>query len=273
MVYKSVNSLQSTIFEGKLAIVTGAANGIGNAICEAFINHGCNVVALDLLEEKLKENKRKIDTFIANNNLKNKFTIISADLIDEDAVKSAVFEVIKEYETINILVNTAGGVARQIHKPIEEIHKDEWEKVIDINLTSTFLMTKAVVSNMKKNKSGRIINISSGAGRSTSLTGIQAYASAKAAQIGFTRQMAQELGPFGITVNNVAPGFVLSNPSTQKQWDAMSEIEQNALIQKISLKRLGKAEDIASPVLFFASEYASYISGQTISADGGLQLF
>jgi 3-oxoacyl-[acyl-carrier protein] reductase len=85
--------------------------------------------------------------------------------------------------------------------------------------------------------------------------------------------MAQELGPYGITVNNVAPGFVLSNPATQKQWEKMSKVEQNMLIQKISLKRLGKAEDIANPVLFFASELANYVSGQTISADGGLQLF
>jgi 3-oxoacyl-[acyl-carrier protein] reductase len=271
--FESVNSLQSTLFQGKVALVTGAANGIGNAICEVFIKHGCNVIAIDLLGEKLLENKRKIDTFISDNKGKNKFSIISADLTDEISVENAVNDILNVYENINILVNTAGGVAGQIHKPIEEINKDEWEKIIDVNLTSTFLMTKAVASNMKNNKSGRIINISSGAGRSTSLTGIQAYASAKAAQIGFTRQMAQELGPFGITVNNVAPGFVLSNPSTQKQWDAMSEIEQNALIQKISLKRLGRSEEIAYPVLFFASEFAGYISGQTISADGGLQLF
>jgi 3-oxoacyl-[acyl-carrier protein] reductase len=270
---ESVNSLQSTLFESEVAVVTGAANGIGYAICEAFIRNGCNVVAIDLLEEKLLENKRSMDVVISENNFKNKFTTISADLTNEEAVKNAVSSVLNEYENINILVNSAGGVAGQIHKSIENIDKEEWEKIIDVNLTTTFLMTKAVVPSMKKNNNGRIINISSGAGRSTSLTGIQAYASAKAAQIGFTRQMAQELGPFGITVNNVAPGFVLSNPSTQKQWDAMSEPEQNALIQKISLKRLGNAWDIAYPVLFFASKYAGYVSGQTISADGGLQLF
>lgn len=270
---QSVNSLQSTFFKNKVVVVTGAANGIGNAICESFIKHGGNVIALDLLEEKLLENKSEMDSYIANHNLNNQFSVMQVNLTNEVEVKNAVAEIIREFHTIDVLVNTAGGVDGQVHKAIEEIQLQEWVRIMDINMTSTFLMTREVVPYMKKNMNGRIVNISSGAGRSTSLTGIQAYASAKAAQIGFTRQMAQELGPYGITVNNVAPGFVLSNPATQKQWRAMSEMDQHALIQKISLKRLGKAEDIAHPVLFFASEFANYVSGQTISADGGLQLF
>ena len=270
---QSVNSLQSTFFENKIIVVTGAANGIGNAICEAFIKHGGNVIAIDLLEEKLLENKREMDSYIVKYKLKNQFSVMQVNLINEVEVENSISEIIEKFSVIDVLVNTAGGVDGQSHKAIEEIQLHEWGKIMDINMTSTFLMTREVVPYMKKNRNGRIVNISIGAGRSTSLTGIQAYASAKAAQIGFTRQMAQELGPYGITVNNVAPGFVLSNPATQKQWEAMSETEQNALIQKISLKRLGRAEDIAHPVLFFASEFANYISGQTISADGGLQLF
>src|SRR5690606_657634 len=115
-------------------------------------------------------------------------------------------------------VNVAGGVAGQVHQPIEKVADDDWQKVIDINLKSTFYMVRAVVPHMKEAEYGRIVNISSGAGRSSSLTGIQAYTSAKAGQIGFTRQMARELGRFGITVNNIAPGFVLSNPATERQW-------------------------------------------------------
>ena len=120
---------------------------------------------------------------------------------------------------------------------------------------------------------GRIVNISSGAGRSVSLTGIQAYTSAKAGQIGFTRQMAHELGPFGITVNCIAPGFVLSNPSSEAQWDSYGEQGQAALVEGIALRRLGRAEDIADGVRWFTSDLASWVTGQTISIDGGHALF
>ena len=103
-----------------------------------------------------------------------------------------------------------------------------------------------------------------------SLTGIQAYASAKAAQIGLSRQLAHELGPFGITVNNIAPGFVLSNPTTQKQWESYGEQGQKELVDRIALKRLGSPDDIAHAVMFFASDYAGWITGQIISVSGGI---
>jgi Dehydrogenases with different specificities (related to short-chain alcohol dehydrogenases) len=122
---------------------------------------------------------------------------------------------------------------------------------------------------MKAAKYGRIINISSGAGLGISLTGIQAYASAKAAQIGLTRQLAHELGEWGITVNNVAPGFVRSNPTTERQWESYGADGQRALVDGIALKRLGSPDDIANAVLFFASDYASWITGQVLSVDGG----
>jgi 3-oxoacyl-[acyl-carrier protein] reductase len=122
---------------------------------------------------------------------------------------------------------------------------------------------------MKARGYGRIVNISSGAGLGVSLTGIQAYASSKAGQIGLTRQLAHELGPFGITVNNVAPGFVRSNPTTERQWERMGHDGQERLVQSIALKRLGSPDDIANAVLFFASDYAGWISGQVLSVDGG----
>jgi 3-oxoacyl-[acyl-carrier protein] reductase len=122
---------------------------------------------------------------------------------------------------------------------------------------------------MKAAQYGRIINISSGAGLGVSLTGIQAYAAAKAAQIGLTRQLAHELGPWNITVNNIAPGFVRSNPTTEKQWESYGEAGQQALLERIALRRLGSPEDIAHGVLFFASAYANWITGQVLSIDGG----
>jgi 3-oxoacyl-[acyl-carrier protein] reductase len=170
---------------------------------------------------------------------------------------------------VDILVNNAGGVVGQVGRPLEEVTDDDWRQVVDANLTSTFLCTRAVVPAMKERRWGRIVNISSGAGRTVSLTGIQAYASAKAAQIGFTRQMAHELGPFGITVNCIAPGFVLSNPTTQRQWESYGSAGQDALVQGIAMRRLGTPADIANGVVFFVAERSSWVTGQTISIDGG----
>jgi len=126
---------------------------------------------------------------------------------------------------------------------------------------------------MKTQRYGRIVMISSGAGRSVSLTGVQAYATAKAAQIGFTRQMAHELGPFGITVNCIAPGFVLSNPTTQAQWESYGLDGQRALLERIATRTIGTPGDIARGVEFFVADDAGWVSGQILSIDGGHSLF
>jgi 3-oxoacyl-[acyl-carrier protein] reductase len=197
--------------------------------------------------------------------------------VDKDTVdvtdSAAVSRLVEEIGPVDILVNNAGGVVGQVHHPIEDIRDEDWRAVVDANLTSTFLCIRAVVPGMKAAGSGRIVNISSGAGRSVSLTGIQAYASAKAGQIGFTRQMAHELGQYGITVNCIAPGFVRSNPSTEKQWESYGEEGQRQLVERIALRRLGTAQDIANGVKFFVSQDASWITGQVISIDGGHAIF
>jgi 3-oxoacyl-[acyl-carrier protein] reductase len=159
--------------------------------------------------------------------------------------------------------------AGQAGRPLEEITSEDWQAVVDANLTTAFLCTRAVVPGMKERRWGRIITIASSAGLGVSKTGIQAYTSAKAAQIGFTRQLAQELGPFGITVNCIAPGFIRSNPATEKQWESYGPEGQAALIEGISMRRLGEPADIANGVLFFASERSSWVTGQTIAIDGG----
>jgi 3-oxoacyl-[acyl-carrier protein] reductase len=160
-------------------------------------------------------------------------------------------------------------VLGQSGRPLEQVTPAEWQSIFDVNVTAAFHFAQAVAPGMKSARSGRIINISSGAGLGVSLTGIQAYASAKAAQIGLTRQLAHELGPWGITVNNIAPGFVRSNPATERQWEAYGPDGQRALLDRIALKRLGTPEDIANGVMFFASEYASWITGQVLAIDGG----
>ncbi len=223
---------------GRTAVVTGTAHGIGAAIAQALQDQGASVQGVD------KD---------------------VADLTRPDAVL-AFFEAVGP---VDILVNNAGGVVGQVGRPLEEVTEQDWRQVVDANLTSTFLCTRAVVPDMKTRRWGRIVNISSGAGRTVSLTGIQAYASAKAAQIGFTRQMAHELGPFGITVNCIAPGFILSNPTTQRQWEGYGQAGQEALVQRIAMRRLGTPADIANGVQFFVAERSSWITGQTISIDGG----
>ena len=228
--------------EGKTALVTGTAHGIGAAIAATLEQMGARVHGVD------------------------KDTV---DVTDPAAVTGLV----EQIGPVDILVNNAGGVVGQVHHPIEEIRDEDWRAVVDANLTSTFLCIRAVVPGMKAAGSGRIVNISSGAGRSVSLTGIQAYASAKAGQIGFTRQMAHELGQYGITVNCIAPGFVRSNPSTEKQWQGYGEEGQRQLVERIALRRLGSAQDIANGVKFFVSADASWITGQVISIDGGHALF
>ncbi|HET9321402.1 MAG TPA: SDR family oxidoreductase, partial [Bryobacteraceae bacterium] len=153
--------------------------------------------------------------------------------------------------------------------PLEKIAPADWQGIFDVNVSGAFYCSQAVSPGMKQARHGRIVNISSGAGLGISLTGIQAYASAKAAQIGLTRQLAHELGPWGITVNNVAPGFVRSNPTTERQWESYGPEGQRRLVEGIALKRLGAPEDIAHAVLFFASDYAGWITGQVLSVDGG----
>jgi 3-oxoacyl-[acyl-carrier protein] reductase len=228
--------------DGMVAVVTGTAQGIGRAIAERLAAAGATAHGVD---------KEDVDL------------TVSAD----------VEEFFAQIGDVDILVNVAGGVVGQTHVPIDEVTDEAWDAVVDANLRTTMNCTRAAVRSMKRRGYGRIVNISSGAGRSVSLTGIQAYASSKAAQIGFTRQMAHELGPAGITVNCIAPGFVLSNPSTQRQWESYGAEGQRALVEKIAVRRIGAPEDIARGVLFFVSPAAGWVSGQTLSIDGGHSLF
>jgi 3-oxoacyl-[acyl-carrier protein] reductase len=249
--------------DGRVALVTGAAHGIGRAICVELARCGARVCATDVLAGELDL------TAGACAEAGGRCRALPLDVTEERLVRAAVGEVAAGEGAVDILVNVAGGVLGQVGRPIEDVTDDEWAAVVGVNLTGTFHCCRAVVPFMKERRRGRIVNISSGAGRGVSLTGIQAYASAKAAQIGLTRQLAHELGPWGITVNGVAPGFVLSNPTTLRQWESYGEAGQAALIESIPLRRLGTAEDIAHAVAFFASDRAGWCTGQTLSVDGG----
>lgn len=241
-------------FNGQSVVVTGAAQGIGRAIALAFADLGARVHAVDVDADGLTRTVAE-DRRIASHTL---------DIADRAAVQALIPGL-----EANILVNCAGGVRGQTGRPIEAISVADWQTILDVNLTGTFLMAQAAAPAMKARGRGRIVNISSGAGRTISLTGIQAYASAKAGQIGLTRQLAHELGPFGITVNCIAPGFVRSNPTTERQWDAMGPAGQAALLDTIAMRRLGTPADIADAVLFLASDRAGWITGETLGVDGG----
>ncbi len=250
-------------FRGKTAIVTGAAHGFGRAIALAFAQRGAAVWACDVVEDELTDTRRLC--VAAGGTCESRVV----DVGSKTAVDAFVARASAATGRVDILVNNAGGVLGQVGRPLEEVTAEEWQAIFNVNVNGAFYFSQAVAPGMKAARGGRIVNISSGAGLGISLTGIQAYASAKAAQIGLTRQLAHELGPWGITVNNIAPGFVRSNPNTERQWQSYGEEGQRALVERIALKRLGAADDIAHGVLFFASDYAGWITGQVISIDGG----
>jgi len=246
-------------FAGKTAVVTGAAHGFGRAISVAFAQRGASVWACDVIEDELRETKRLCTAAGGT------CAVRVVDVRDKRGVEAFVADA----GGVDILVNNAGGVLSQVGRPLEAVTPEQWQSIFDVNVSGAFYCAQAVAPAMKAARGGRIINISSGAGLGISLTGIQAYASAKAAQIGLTRQLAHELGPWGITVNSIAPGFVRSNAATERQWDSYGAEGQHALVDRIALKRLGTSEDIAYGVLFFASDYANWITGQVLSIDGG----
>ena len=193
----------------------------------------------------------------------------AVDVRDAAAVDTFVASVGAAGGRIHALVNTAGGVAGQVMRPVDEVPESDWREIFAVNLDGAFHFTRAVAPTMKRAGRGAIVNISSGAGRSYSLTGIQAYASAKAGLIGFTRQTARELGRHGIRVNSVAPGFIRSNPASERRVGRDGPRRQQRLVESIALHRLGTPEEIARAVVFFVSDDAAYITGQTISVDGG----
>jgi len=248
----------------RVAIVTGAAHGIGRAIGVELAREGASVWAVDVRGVELAATRTAVDAVAAG-----ACRTVVVDVREAEAVSGFVGRVMETAGRIDILVNTAGGVAGQTMRPIDEVSDADWREIFAINLDGAFHFTRAVAPAMKRRRRGAIVNISSGAGRSYSLTGIQAYASAKAGLIGFTRQTARELGQFGIRVNSIAPGFVRSNPASEAQWQAMGDAGQRALVESIALRRLGTPEDIARAVRFFVSDDAAWITGQTISVDGG----
>jgi 3-oxoacyl-[acyl-carrier protein] reductase len=245
-------------FDDRVALVTGAAQGIGRAIAAALAQAGARVHLADLDAEGVTASAGALGA-----------SAHVADLGSPGATKELVGAILKAEGRLDLLVNAAGGVRGQVGRPIEEISENDWRAVFAANVDAAFFLSQAAAPAMKQAGYGRIVNISSGAGLRPSLTGIQAYASAKHALVGLTRQLAWEFGPHGITVNSVAPGFVRSNPATERQWESYGPDGQKRLIEGIHTRRLGTPQDIAHASLFFLSEQAGWVTGQILSVDGG----
>ena len=235
----------------KNIFVSGASRGIGRDIAVSFAKNGFNVVGTSR------------NDFIFNENLKNLIPI-KLDITNRKDVQDC-FEKLKQIDLLpNILINNAGITSDQLFIRMKD---EDWDRVIETNLTGTFNLSKIFIKNMIKNKSGRITNISSISGLMGN-PGQVNYASSKAALSGFTKSLAKEVGSRNITVNSVAPGYIETDMTAFMEDDAKSSI-----IKNIPLGRIGDVSDVSELVMFLASEDASYITGQTISVDGGLLMY
>ena len=240
--------------KNKIAIVTGASQGIGKAISEIFSEAGAHVVCIARNTEKLK----KLVSEISKNG--NSANYISCDINDGNMIEEAYDSVIKEHKQIDILVNNAGTTKDSLLLRMKEQH---WDSVMNTNLKGAYHSTKFVLRQMMRKKYGRIINI-------TSIVGLQGnigqsnYAASKAGLIGFSQSVAKEVASRGITVNCIAPGWI----ETEMTKDLPKDMKEN-ILKNIPIGRTGIAKDIAYTALFLASEESKYITGQTITVDGG----
>jgi 3-oxoacyl-[acyl-carrier protein] reductase len=248
-------------FDDRSIVVAGAARGIGQAIARAFAAEGGDVYACDRLVDEVTAIAGAVEGG-------GRIRALAVDVTRSASIDEVVAEASRARGRVDVLVYVAGGVLGQKPRPIEEVAPDDFNAIVDANLKGCFLFARAVAPAMKRAGGGRIVTVSSRAGLATSLTGIQAYAAAKHGQVGLVKQLAQELGPFGITVNSVAPGFMATSPDYERQWNAYSEEFRQNFAGRIAMRRMGKPEDIADAVLFLASERASWITGQILPVTG-----
>jgi 3-oxoacyl-[acyl-carrier protein] reductase len=241
-------------FTGKTAIVTGSARGIGRAIVERFAGLHANVVVSDL-------DQAAVDKVAAD--IGQKAIGIKANVTNHVDIEELFDKTLQHFGRVDIVVNNAGITRDTL---IMRMDVKDWDLVLEINLKGAFLVTKAATRVMTKQRYGRIINISSVIGLSGN-AGQANYAASKAGLIGLTRSAAKELASRGITVNAVAPGFIKTDMT-----DAIPEAAKQSFLERVLLKRPGSPEDVASAVVFLASDEASYITGQVLPVDGGLSI-
>lgn len=248
-------------FDGQSVIVAGAARGIGRAIAEAFADEGAQVYACDVL-------LGEVEAFAGARAGGGAIHALPVDVTDELSIAAVVKAAQAGSGRVDALIYVAGGVRGQHPRKIEDVTLSDFTDIVDVNLTGCFLFCKAIAPIMKAQRTGRIVTISSRAGLATSLTGIQSYAASKHGQVGLVKMLANELGPFGITVNSIAPGFMATSPDYERQWKNYSEEFKASFADRIAMRRMGEPKDIADATLFLASDRASWITGQTIPVTG-----
>ena len=239
----------------KLVLVTGASRGIGRAIALTLGNAGATVIGTATSDEGASN----ITTIFSENNILGKG--MKLNVTDNDQISDLIKSITEDYGSVDILINNAGITRDNI---LVRMKEDEWDDIINTNLSSVYKMSKAVLRGMIKKRSGRIISITSVVG-SMGNAGQSNYAAAKAGIMGFTKSLAREVGVRGITVNAIAPGFIKTDMT-----DALPDEQKEALASQIPLARLGTVDEIAQSVLFLAGESGSYITAQTLHVNGGM---
>jgi NAD(P)-dependent dehydrogenase (short-subunit alcohol dehydrogenase family) len=246
----------------KVAIVTGSANGIGRAIALAFAREGAHVVVSDIDEIGVKRTQHELNEVFAHS------CALHADVTDPAQVETMVAKAVETFGRVDILINNVGGGGGVSGLMLGD---EEWDRIVKLNLKSQFLCCRAVVPHMEERRYGRIVNISSNAGKYRSNVGTIggiSYAAAKAGVLQFTRSSAYALGRKGITVNAIAPGSVLTDAG-QREYDSMTAGRRDRVIKETPLNRFARPDEIALVAVFLASDDASYVTGATILASGG----
>jgi NAD(P)-dependent dehydrogenase (short-subunit alcohol dehydrogenase family) len=265
--------MRLTGLEGRVAVVTGAASGIGQAIVRRLTQEHVRVAAVDVYEAGLGRLCRELDEGAAEP--------YAADLTDPLEVADLAKRVLGEVGNVSFLVNVAGGPVAPSHEdqlprlptrafPIEEIDDVDWARILATNLTTAFLVCRAFVPALKVQRAGRIVNFTSIAARRGSDRVGAHYAAAKGGVIGLTKTLALELGPHGITVNAIAPGFINTERIEATAWGHQAPGQHRALLDAIPLGRLGRPDDIPGVVALLCSDAGGYVSGATIDVNGGL---
>jgi len=248
------------LLNDRVALVTGASRGIGASTAKILAQRGARVA----MGARTVSDLQGVAASIQKKG--GKALVVPCDVVDPSQVRAMIEAVTKKWGRLDILVNNA-GLGTQA-KPVEKVSPEEWDETFLLNLKSVFLCTRAAAPVMKRQKYGRIVNVSSFAGRFFSRLSGPSYSSAKAGVLGFTRHMAAELGPFGICVNSVAPSPTLTE-RVKVKWDSRPEGERQKILAGIPLGRVAKPEEIATVIAFLASDDASYVNGVCIDVNGG----
>jgi NAD(P)-dependent dehydrogenase (short-subunit alcohol dehydrogenase family) len=251
-------------FEGKIALITAVASGIGRATADIMAKEGATIVGVDNNAERLEKTVNEIEA------AGGKAQGALCNALDPAEVGPLVEGVVKQFGRIDILVNAVGGstIIPRSGATVDELTLEEWKKIIDFNLDGTFLFTHAVVPVMKRQQSGKIVNLASIAGRGRSASSSSAYAAAKGGIIAFTKKLSYEVGPYGININAIAPSTTLTE-RIRPHWERRSQEDQARAIDATPLRRVAEAVDQARVICFLASQDADFITGVTIDVTGG----